>query len=709
MNHTRLRGMAVVVLCAGPLAGHAETPSLDEITVTGTREGESLAETPASVGIVQGEALRRDKPGHPAQVMGQVPGVWVNVTGGEGHMTAIRQPLTTNPVYLYLEDGVPTRSTGFFNHNALYEINLPAAGGIEVSKGPGTALYGSDAIGGVVNVLTRTPPAQAELTASAELGEHGWRRALVGGGNTWGEHAARGDLNFTHSDGWRDATGYDRQGATLRWDRTLGDEALVKTVLGYAHIQQQTAGSSAIVLNDYLNNPTRNYTPISYREVDALRLSAAWERERGDTLVSLTPFLRDNRMELLANWSLSYDPTVYTTQNQSFGVLAKWRRDFPWLRARLIAGLDVDVSPGGREEDRLATLTTTGSGAAKAYTGYSVGTRVYDYDVTFLGASPYVHGEFSPNEKWRVHAGLRYDHLRYRYDNNLAAASVAASTSENGGAAVTRHYGQVADTTVRFSHLSPKLGASYALDADLHLFASYNQAFRAPSEGQLFRPSAATSAPVAQANAQATLGLKPVKADQYEIGLKGQAGGMSYQASVYQLAKHDDILSYRDTSTNVTQVVNAGETRHRGVELGLGLLLGSVFRLDLSAAYAKHRYQAWVIPGTADYSGKEMETAPRTIANTRLAWLPKPGARLQLEWVHLGGYWMDQANTSKYGGHDLLNLRANYALDKGVSLYGGVHNLTDQRYAESASISSSTQVFAPGLPRTLSVGLEATW
>ena len=709
MTDKHLRGLALLALWGAPFIARAEIQALEEITVTGTREGESLMETPASIGIVKGENLKLDKPSHPAQVMGQVPGVWVNVTGGEGHMTAIRQPLTTNPVYLYLEDGIPTRSTGFFNHNALYEINLPAAGGIEVSKGPGTALYGSDAIGGVVNVLTSAPPAEAEIAASGELGSHGWWRTLVGGGNTWGENGLRGDLNITHSDGWRDATGYDRQGGTFRWDKAMGDDALLKTVLAFSHIDQQTAGSSALISNDYLNNPTRNYTPISYRQVDALRLSSAWEKESGDTLVSITPFVRDNSMELLANWSLSYDPTVYTTQNQSFGVLAKWRRDFPDMRARLIAGLDLDVSPGSREENRLATLTTTGAGVSKVYTDYSVGTRVYDYDVTFMGASPYVHGEFSPNDRLRLNAGLRYDNLRYRFDNNITAATVSASTVENGGAPVTRYYGQVADTTVVFKHLSPKLGASYALNPDVHLFASYNRAFRAPSEGQLFRPSAASSALVAQANALATLGLKPVQADQFEVGLKGKAGAASYEISVYNLEKKDDILSYRDTLTNVTQVVNAGQTRHRGVEVGLDLPLGERFRLDLSASYAKHTYEEWVIPATADYSGNEMESAPRTITNTRLSWLPATGTRVQLEWVHLGEFWMDQANTSKYGGHDLFNLRANWALAKGVSLYGGVQNLTDKRFAESASISSGTQVFSPGLPRSLTLGVEAKW
>jgi outer membrane receptor protein involved in Fe transport len=85
--------------------------------------------------------------------------VYVSQLSGEGHSMAIRQPISTKPLYLYLEDGIPTRATGFFNHNALYEVNIPQSGGIEVLKGPGTASYGSDAIGGVVNVLTRPAPA----------------------------------------------------------------------------------------------------------------------------------------------------------------------------------------------------------------------------------------------------------------------------------------------------------------------------------------------------------------------------------------------------------------------------------------------------------------------------------------------------------------------------------------------------------------------
>jgi outer membrane receptor protein involved in Fe transport len=404
-------------------------------------------------------------------------------------------------------------------------------------------------------------------------------------------------------------------------------------------------------------------------------------------------------MELLPSFTLSYDPQVYTTSNQSFGVLTKWRRDFAPLRTRLIVGLDLDYSPGAREENSI-TVTSTGSGASRVYTDYTVGPRTYEYDVAFLGVSPYVHGEFSPTERLRVTAGVRYDDMSYDYDNGLADSALQVGSN---------FYGHAGDTTVDFSHMSPKLGATYAIGENTSVFAAWNHGFRAPSESQLFRPTRAASATVAQANAESALGLDPIRADQYEVGVRGRGTGVQYELSLYHLSKRDDIVSFRDPATNVTQSMNAGETLHRGVELGLGIPFGGTFRFDAALSYAKHTYEDWVVSPTTDLSGHEIESAPRRIGNTRLAWVPAAGKRVQLEWVRLGSYWMDQANTVKYDGHSLYNLRANWPLAQRVAVFGSVHNLTDERYAESASITSNTPVYAPGLPRTLYAGIEATW
>ncbi|MDH5593165.1 MAG: TonB-dependent receptor plug domain-containing protein, partial [Gammaproteobacteria bacterium] len=241
MYYKKITAAVLTMMSFGAVAVETE---LGEITVTGTREKTLKAETPATVGVVDSKEVEDVRPSHPSEIMSRIPGVHINVTGGEGHMTAIRQPLSTSPLYLYLEDGIPTRSTGFFNHNALYEVNIPQSGGIEVNKGPGTALYGSDAIGGVVNVMTRPSPTEAEASINVEAGENGWSRILLTGGDSNDTDGFRADLNLTHTDGWRDATDYDRQGVTLRWDRFMHSGATLKTVLSTSNIDQTTAGSS---------------------------------------------------------------------------------------------------------------------------------------------------------------------------------------------------------------------------------------------------------------------------------------------------------------------------------------------------------------------------------------------------------------------------------------------------------------------------------
>jgi len=63
----------------------------------------------------------------------------------------IRQPISTNAVYQYLEDGIPIRPLGVFNHNSLNEMNLAGSESVEVVKGAASSLYGSNAVGGAVN------------------------------------------------------------------------------------------------------------------------------------------------------------------------------------------------------------------------------------------------------------------------------------------------------------------------------------------------------------------------------------------------------------------------------------------------------------------------------------------------------------------------------------------------------------------------------
>jgi outer membrane receptor protein involved in Fe transport len=679
---------------------------LEPVTVTSTREKAPLYETPVSIGAIPPDVIRETGPLHPAQLLGQVPGVAVAVTNGEGHTTAIRQPFTTSPVYLFLEDGIPIRATGFFNHNALYEVNLPLAGGIEVIRGPGTALYGSDAIGGIVNILSHAPSGERRLDLSGEAGSFGSRRFLGSATTPLDEGGGvQLDLNTTHTDGWRDRTAYDRQSATVRFDQRIGRDGMLKAIIGESKIDQQTGANSALTFDDYLHHPTRNYLPIAYRKVSAARISVEYEQQFGSGMISVIPYFRDNAMELNGTYNLNSDPRIESSHNVSYGVLAKWRKNLPMMRARLIGGFDADYSPGSRREDNLL-VTRSGTGANTVFSAYALGTRIYDYRVTFKSVSPYVHTEFSPTRTLRVTAGLRYDALRYDMENHLASGTVQALVLGQN-----RFYGQVATDRSRFWRMSPKLGATYAFNRHLHAYGSYHFGFRAPSESQLYRAGNDATEANALARSRLSLGLRPIQAEQVEFGFRGELGSWTYNLVAYDLEKKDDLVSQRDLETNVSTSVNAGKTDHRGVEAGIGAKLGARLRFDTAVSFARHRYVNWVT-ATANFSGKDMEMGPKVLANTRLTWRPAAAAMLQLEWVRIGEYWLEASNSptfGKYPGHDLLNVRASYAATKNLSVFARVMNATDQRFADSASVSSNTPVFSPGLPRAIYGGVELGW
>ena len=687
---------------------------LEEVTVTGTREPTPLSEVSESVGIIKKETIAFTAPAHPQQLLGQIPGVAVNVTNGEGHTMGIRQKIGTDPVYLYLEDGIPIRATGFFNHNALYEVNIPQAGGVEVVKGIGSALYGSDAIGGTVNILTNKPTTQSGAGLSAEMGSYGWYRAL-GHVNTGQKEfgALRADVNVSHTDGWREKTAYDRLSTNLRWDYAPSGNTVLKTILGYTKIDQETGANSALTPFEYNNTPTVNARPVAFRKVDALRLSTNIDHYIGENeLISITPYFRNNKMDLNGSYNFSTgatsDPRIEKSDVTSLGVLTKWRKDFPnALRARVIVGFDYDYSPGKRTEDAISFAapgcTVAGTAVSiQKFNCYTVGPRIYDYDVTYQSASPYFHTEFSPVEKLRVTAAVRYDSISYDMTNNLAAGDLV-----NG----TKHYWQNASSSQSFSKVSPKLGVNFALTPVTHVYASYKQGFRAPSESNLFRAGHDSTLDRGRTKATDFLQLKPIKADQYEVGLRGDAKGWSYDLTAYSLRKRDDILNQRDALNQITISSNNGSTKHQGVELGIGTAFTEKLRLDLAYSYAKHTYESWVTNQFtgANNTGKDVESAPNQFGNTRLTWTPAKGTTTQIEWVKMGSYWLDAANTGKYAGHQLWNLRASHEITKGVSVSGRIMNLADKRYADSAGGTGAAPTLSPGLPRTVFASVQAAW
>jgi iron complex outermembrane recepter protein len=660
----------------------AATVTLPEVVVSTSREEQLASATPLSVGVIREQEIREARGHHPAELVNRSPGVYVSNFGGEGHATAIRQPITTKALYAYLEDGVPIRSTGFFNHNALYEINIPQAGRIEVIKGPGSAVYGSDAVGGVVNAFTREPSATREAELFAEGGSSTYLRALGSASSTFGRNGVRADLNVTRADGWRDGTPYDRQSGTLRWDHDLSERTRVKTVAALSHIDQPGDGGSDLTPADFENAPFRTYSPIAFRRVKAARVSSELQVRGEQSSFGATLYGRYNELDLLPSWQLSFDPQTWESRNYSVGLLTRWRRTLVPLRTNLSTGIDLEYSPGSRLETEIQPER-----AGQVFTGYTTGEVQYDYDVAFWQASPYAQADIALPGRVQLSAGVRYDHIGYDYENKL-------------GVLETGTHRRPASAGVSFDRVSPKLGATWEVAPNASFFASYREAFRAPSESQLFRQGSAVS----------TVDLKPVRAGSWEAGFRTAIGGVAtLEATGYTMRLRDDILTFFDPQTGLRLTQNAGATNHRGVEIGVGLALFRDLRLDGAVSYAEHTYAAWSPRTGVDYSGNEMELAPRVLGNTRLTYRPAflSSGVIVLEWVRLGSYWMDPENTRKYAGHSLFNAYGTLPVVAHLELTGRVTNLGDRRFAETSSFNAQQgERFRPGAPRQFYLGAQ---
>jgi len=699
------KGMAsalclTTLICTHAVHAQNAKTTLDTIVVTATREEKAQGTLAESVSVLDKDALDHIAPAHPSEALNRVAGVHINNLGGEGHMSAIRQPLTTGGVYLYLEDGVPTRPTGLFNHNALYEINVPQAQRIEVIKGPGSALYGSDSIGGIINAITRPSPKKPEFELNPEYGSYGWKRLLATTGAPIHANAGfRLDLNVTDNTGYRDASEYSRYSTTGRLDGFIGDHTTYKTIVSYTQVDQ--SGVSGLEAADYFSRSTKNFYhgDVGRREVEALRVSTEFAYEpNAASLVSVTPFIRDNQMKLMPSWMLSYDPNDRDYQFQSYGVMAKYRRTLPQHNLEWIAGVDIDYSPSTYQETRLSTTRV-----GEIYTDTTPTGRVnYDFKADQQSLSPYLHSQWQASIRLSLIGGLRYDYFSVDYQDRLPA-SVAQQQVGFGGFTHLRPVSQ----DLSWDHWSPKLGVVYALNPAHSTYANYHHSFRVPSVGELFRSGASTN----------TTELEPVKTDSVEVGTRGQwLGWINYDFALYHMTVKDDIVSYIDTVSNDRKVTNAGKTRHQGVELGLNGDLSAQWHVRTAWTVTRQHYVEYTaifgFPATQiNYAGKTVGKAPKTLGTLAIVFSPArlPGARLEAEWEHLGRYYTDETNTQSYDGHDLLNLRAHFNLTRTLELYGRIMNVTDRRYSTYTSnqVGDPDIEYRPGLPRSYFVGIKA--
>ena len=224
-------------------AAAAATGPVEEVRVLGDA---SLADDFEAVGNfarIEEETLETVALVHPNEAFVRIPGVWISRGSGQEHLTAIRSAVLTGPgacgAFLLLENGVPVRPSGFCNVNGLFELHTELAAGLEVVRGPASALYGGNALRGVINVLA--PSVRPGASVTLEAGPWDYGRIGLRAGRETGRGAVGLAFTGVSANGWRDATGHDQQKLSLQWDTSVGAWD-VSSLLSAVNLNQETGG-----------------------------------------------------------------------------------------------------------------------------------------------------------------------------------------------------------------------------------------------------------------------------------------------------------------------------------------------------------------------------------------------------------------------------------------------------------------------------------
>ncbi|HEX2225080.1 MAG TPA: TonB-dependent receptor [Thermoanaerobaculia bacterium] len=599
--------MRRIFLIAGILGGGipvlAQTASTtlpsfeDSVVVSASLESADRADVPASVTVITAEEIEARQAETLTDVLATVPGLRVAQSGSAGQQTSVFVRGAESDQVLLLWNGIPLNSAYFGEINWQF-VPTDGVERVEVVRGPFSALYGSNAVGGVVQVFTGA--------------QDGGRVTLEAGQN---DHL-RGGLAASYQLGNArlDVTGHARRGeGELPNDFFDSEELMVRS------LWTLTPGTTLGLL--LRGNDSETGIPLSGL-TPSLRRKISWEER--EVAVPLRSQLGDWEVE--AQLSQSWFDSAFRDPDDDFGFVAS-DTEAEAQRGRAVATWRFQPEAWiavGTEVERLEVTSSSSFGPeldAESQRTWAV-----------FGQGSYGLGRV------RLEAGVRRD------DNNV----YGAETSLRGGLVVE-------------------------LSRSARLRASYGEAFRAPSLGELFFPGSGNPE------------LQPETGESYELGFDAEAGPWRFSLTGFENRQTNlisfDFVDFRN--------INIGRAKSRGVEAEAGLQQG-IYSARLSATWLETEDQD---------TGLALLRRPEESAALMLT--ARPGDfTFNLEGRYVGEREdVDPVTFGRAGSpsYTRLDAAARWRALPWLAPYARVENVADEEYQEVLGFPSPGRTFIGGL------------
>lgn len=235
---------ALLTVCLFSAAAHAatetKTTTAPTVVVTAARLAVPIDQVGSSVTVLDGDELEAKGYRQVADALREVPGLSVVNSGGPGALTNVRLRGSNPGEVKVLIDGVnlndPSNANGEYDFDSLALQNVDR---IEVLRGPQSALYGSDAMGGVINIITKTGEGPAKFTGRLEGGSYGTHREGAGVSGSYGRAAYSLSAQNQATDGFSrsrrgsERDGMESQSVVGKGNITVTDNASLEVTGGY--------------------------------------------------------------------------------------------------------------------------------------------------------------------------------------------------------------------------------------------------------------------------------------------------------------------------------------------------------------------------------------------------------------------------------------------------------------------------------------------
>ena len=578
----------------------------EQVVVTASRNQQTIGEIPGRIALLSPRTIASTPAQSVDDIFKQTSGIYVDRSSGliTSSVTVNVRGITSNEQgrVLALVDGMPVNKTdgGSVNWNRMNSEDIER---IEIFKGPGSSIYGNNAMGGVINLISKK---------HVNSGYHAFAKAEYGTFNTFGQKAGVsgriGDdkgFYFRLSGFNRTSDGYNSTREAYRDKFSIASslkEYGIDAKAGYdfspkTNVQfnfnffDDQRGSGTLVKEENYMKMKNSYGAVSFNtEMGDVKLNAG-AFYQNENYLRVSEKYKTNSSGALT----SYDRYNVDAARKDFGAnvnisMPLWNTDFT-------AGIEIkNGSIDGSDIYQTSTDVVTNRG-----------------DMLFTAA--FIQDSYNVTDELSLSAGLRLDYIKFKNGEFLVINPTSATSFMNAFSGPLKEYD--------WTKVTPKFTAQYKFADNLKAYAAYSQGFRAASLDDLTR-SGLIKLGFKNANPE----LKPEKIDNYEIGFNYDINKQLYIMPSFYYMEGNDFMYYISTGRTVNisgrnrPIIikdNISKVRFIGADIDVKYFMTA--NLFATANYTYTSTKILNMTGTPALEGKELTYTPNHLANFGITYL----------------------------------------------------------------------------------------